>query len=46
VKVDLPWMGRGRHVLAAWHIREGLKLQARTLNLFTILIALGAMFSP
>jgi adenosylcobinamide-phosphate synthase len=45
-KVDLPWIGTGSEVLAASHIRDGLKLQARTLNLFTVLVALGAMFSP
>jgi adenosylcobinamide-phosphate synthase len=45
VKVDLPWIGGGSEVLSAAHIRDGLKLQARTLNLFTVLVALGAMFS-
>jgi adenosylcobinamide-phosphate synthase len=46
IKVDLPWIGSGSEALNAGHIRDGLKLQARTLNLLTVLVALGAMFSP
>ncbi|MGH6873713.1 MAG: adenosylcobinamide-phosphate synthase CbiB [Aestuariivirgaceae bacterium] len=46
IKVDLPWIGSGSEILNAAHIRDGLRLQARTLNLFTILVAFGAMFSP
>jgi adenosylcobinamide-phosphate synthase len=46
VKVDLHWIGQGREVLTAADIREGLRLQGRTLNLLTVLIALGAMFIP
>jgi adenosylcobinamide-phosphate synthase len=46
VKVDLQWIGQGREDLNAGDIREGLRLQARTLNLLTVLIALGAMFTP
>jgi len=32
--------------LTSADIREGLKLQGRTLNLLTVLLALGAMFMP
>jgi adenosylcobinamide-phosphate synthase len=46
IKVDLPWIGSGSEILTASHIRDGLKLQARTLNLFAVLVAFGAMFSP
>jgi cobalamin biosynthesis protein CobD/CbiB len=46
VKVDLPWIGSGSEMLSAADIRDGLKLQARTLNLLIVLVALGAMFSP
>jgi adenosylcobinamide-phosphate synthase len=46
VKVDLPWIGSGSEILSAADIRHGLKLQARTLNLLIVLVALGAMFSP
>jgi adenosylcobinamide-phosphate synthase len=45
-KADLAWIGRGREHLTADDIREGLKLQNRTLNLLTVLVALGAMFAP
>jgi adenosylcobinamide-phosphate synthase len=45
-KVDLHWIGRGRDDLDAADIRDGLKLQSRTLNLLTVLLALGAMFIP
>jgi len=45
-KVDLHWIGRGRDDLGAADIRDGLKLQSRTLNLLTVLLALGAMFIP
>jgi adenosylcobinamide-phosphate synthase len=46
VKVDLPWIGRGDESLTSAHIRDGLRLQARTLNVFTVLVGFGAMFSP
>jgi adenosylcobinamide-phosphate synthase len=46
VKVDLQWLGQGRELLTSTDIREGLKLQSRTLNLLTVLLALGAMFMP
>jgi adenosylcobinamide-phosphate synthase len=46
VKVDLQWLGQGRELLTSTDIREGLKLHGRTLNLLTVLLALGAMFMP
>jgi adenosylcobinamide-phosphate synthase len=46
VKVDLAWIGQGREHLKADDIREGLRLQSRTLNLLAVLVALGAMFVP
>jgi adenosylcobinamide-phosphate synthase len=46
VKVDLSWIGRGRELLTADDIREGLKLHARTLNLLTVLVAIGVLFIP
>lgn len=46
MKVDLHWIGQGRELLTAADIRDGLRLQGRTLNLLTVLVALGAMFIP
>ena len=45
-KVDLSWIGEGRELLTAADIREGLKLQARTLNLLAVLVAIGVLFIP
>jgi adenosylcobinamide-phosphate synthase len=46
VKVDLSWIGEGREFLTAADIREGLKLQARTLNLLAVLVGIGVLFVP
>ncbi len=46
VKLDLPWMGRGRQQLTSRDIRDGLALQGRTLWLFTGLVGLLAVFTP
>ena len=46
VKVDLSWIGEGREILTAADIRESLKLQARTLNLLAVLMAIGVLFIP
>ena len=45
-KVDLSWIGEGREILTAADIRESLKLQARTLNLLAVLMAIGVLFVP
>lgn len=46
IKVDLPWMGRGRQILNARHVRQGLALQGRMLTLFAGLMGLLAIFTP
>jgi adenosylcobinamide-phosphate synthase len=46
IKVDLNWIGQGREVLTASDIRAALKLQARTLNLVAVLMAIGVLFIP
>jgi adenosylcobinamide-phosphate synthase len=45
-RVNLAWIGQGRDSLGTGDIREALKLQARTLNLLTVLVAIAAIFSP
>jgi adenosylcobinamide-phosphate synthase len=45
-RVDLSWIGEGRDLLTAADIREALKLQARTLNLIAVLMAIGVLFVP
>lgn len=46
VRVDLPWMGRGRHVLKSRHIRDGVRLQGRAMTILTLLVGMCAVFSP
>jgi adenosylcobinamide-phosphate synthase len=46
VRVDLSWIGQGRELLAASDIREGLKLQGRTLTLLAVLMGIGVIFIP
>jgi adenosylcobinamide-phosphate synthase len=45
-RVDLAWIGQGRDSLGSADIREALKLQSRTLNVLTVLVAIAAIFSP
>ncbi|MDP9138378.1 MAG: adenosylcobinamide-phosphate synthase CbiB [Pseudomonadota bacterium] len=46
VRQDLPWMGRGRMLLNARHIRDGVRLQGRAMLLFAVAVGMGAVFSP
>ena len=45
-RVDLPWFGRGRHLLTARHVRDGVQLQGRAMLLLALMVGMGAMFSP
>jgi hypothetical protein len=38
-------MGRGRLVLGARHIRDGVQLQGRAMTLFALMVGIGAIFS-